>query len=259
MKGIKMVIKNSYHKIVIATPIEVELINIPASKFIMGIEKPEFETEFPHLEDPRHEVNVDSFFMSKYPITNEQFFAFVNDTDHKTSDWQEYKFPESKKNHPATNVDWFDAKDFCKWLSDETKMNIYLPSEAEWEKCARGTDGRMFPWGNEWDIDKLCCFHNSNGTSEVGTYSPAGDSPYGLADMAGNVMEWTNSLCWKYPYNPDDGREKYTSKDVFLIERVMRGGSFVDQVIFNYRTGARFDQGPSARFPNYGFRIALKT
>ena len=93
------------------------------------------------------------------------------------------------------NVSWYDVVTYCRWLSKVTGKPYRLPSEAEWEKAARGSEGWIYPWGNEWD-EKLCnsLEGGKGGTSPVGMYSPAGDSPYDCADMAGNVWEWTRSL-----------------------------------------------------------------
>ena len=114
------------------------------------------------------------------------------------------------------NVSWQDAQAYCQWLSEKTGKSYRLPSEAEWEKAARGADGRVYPWGNEWDAAK-CNTRESKiqGTSPVGQFSTLGDSPSGCADMVGNVWEWTLSLWgpdsdspkYRYPYDPADGRE----------------------------------------------------
>ena len=113
---------------------------------------------------------------------------------------------------------------YCRWLSEVTGMPYRLPSEAEWEKASRGKDGRIYPWGNEWDKSR-CNSEEAyrGGTTPVGAY-PQGVSPYGLWDMAGNVREWTRSLPYVYPYDPRDGREDEDAKG----GRVLRGGSFGD-------------------------------
>ena len=105
------------------------------------------------------------------------------------------------------NVSWDDAVDFCRWLSEATHRSFRLPSEAEWEKAARGSDGRIYPWGNQAPDEKRCNFGTKVGdTTPVGKY-PDGASPCGALDMAGNVWEWTGSIYKPYPYAPDDGRE----------------------------------------------------
>jgi serine/threonine-protein kinase len=171
-----------------------------------------------------------------------------------------------KANHPVTHISWDDARAFCEWASKVTSRTVRLPTEAEWEKAARGTDGRIYPWGNDAPNDKRCNFNlNVKDTTPVGQYSPQspqdspqGDSPYGCADMAGNVWEWTSSLWgtnwqtpdFKYPYRADDERENLDADGL----RVLRGGSFYYNRRF-VRCAYRDRDDRHALSENDGFRI----
>jgi formylglycine-generating enzyme required for sulfatase activity len=172
--------------------IEPELIRIPAGVFWMGSD--DTDKEAYSDEKPRHRVHVSEFWIARYPATCEMYRRFLLDNPlHKEpSGWKGRNFPNGKGNHPVVNVSWQDADDYCKWLSRITGQTYKMPSEAQWEKAARGTDGRKYPWGNEWDAKKCNTRDGGPGTTTpVGAYSAAGgDSPYGVADMAGNVWEW---------------------------------------------------------------------
>jgi formylglycine-generating enzyme required for sulfatase activity len=215
-------------------PFEPELIRVPAGEFLMGSD-PEKDKDAYEEEQPQHTLYLPDYFIAKTPVTNAQYAAFVEATGHRSpSHWEGRQPPKGKETHPVVEVSWYDAVDYCNWLAEVTDKAYRLPSEAEWEKGARGTDGRIYPWGNEWD-PKRCNFLWSSGSNitSVDAY-PQGASPYGLLDMAGNVWEWTRSLWgkdwekpdFKYPYNLEDGRENLKAGDDIL--RVVRGGAFND-------------------------------
>ena len=197
-----------------------EMILIPAGPFKMGSDKDSDEK-------PIHEVNVSSLYISKHEITNRQWQKFVDanprwqkgKADSKLvesdylNEWNDNSYPSDKADHPVTYVSWFAAKAYCEWAGGR------LPAEAEWEKAARGTDGRVYPWGNDWDEGKC---NVGSGTKLVGSY-PLGASPFGVLDMAGNVWEWTNSIYKPYPYKANDGREDPNDAG---SRRVSRGGGW---------------------------------
>jgi formylglycine-generating enzyme required for sulfatase activity len=156
---------------------------VPAGPFLMGSSD---------NEKPQHTVELATYRIARYPVTNAEYQAFVQDSGHgPPQHWYGEDYPEGEGNHPVVNVYWLDALAYCEWLSEKTGKPYRLPTEAEWEKAARGTDGRIYPWGNEWDETKLNSRDSGPGdTTPVGQYSPGGDSPYGAADMAGNVLCW---------------------------------------------------------------------
>ncbi|HXV99303.1 MAG TPA: formylglycine-generating enzyme family protein, partial [Anaerolineae bacterium] len=178
-------------RVTITTPIHLELVRVPAGEFLMGSD-PKKDKNASKDEQPQHRVHISEFYIGKYPLTNEQYATFIKATKHRgPNHWKGGKIPSGKENHPVVNVSWDDIVAFCEWLSRESGRTCRLPTEAEWEKAARGTNGRIYPWGNEWDPTQLNSREKGPGdTSPVGKYSPGGDSPYGAADMAGNVWEW---------------------------------------------------------------------
>jgi formylglycine-generating enzyme required for sulfatase activity len=176
-------------------------------------------------EQPASVVRVPPFAIGRCPVTNAQYAVFVEATGHPApqhfGDWG--LPPRGKEDHPVVNVSWHDAVAFTKWLSEATGRAFRLPTEAEWEKAARGTDGRLWPWGDEWPsgVKRANTADGGPGdTTPVGAYSPQGDGPYGCADMAGNVWEWCSTK-WRNDYTtPAD--EGPGGDD----RRVVRGGSW---------------------------------
>jgi len=159
------------------------LIRIPAGPFIMGTDAKRADK----FNGPQHEVILPDYQIDKYLVTHAEYARFVVQTRHRPPlDWTDGTIPDGKILYPVTMVTWYDAKDYCRW---EEKR---LPTEAEWEKAARGTDGRRWPWGNKMDADKLNTYYHVGSSNKVNTYKN-GVSPYGVFDMAGNVSEWTDS------------------------------------------------------------------
>ena len=178
-------------------PFEPEMILIPAGEFLMGSDPQHDELAFDR-EQPQHRLSLPDYFLAKTPLTHAQYSAFVLGTDHKAPDgWSNRTPPRGSEDHPVVQVSWNDAKNYCQWLSKATGRCYGLPSEAEWEKGARGTDGRIYPWGNQWDPTRCNSAESVlEKTTSVHAY-PQGASPYGVLDIAGNVWEWTRSLWGK--------------------------------------------------------------
>ena len=225
--------------------------DVPAGEFWMGSEKGPYDDE-----KPLHRIYLEQFQIARVPITNAQYLIFVEATDHERPEhWEDGKPPRGIASHPVVNVTWHDAMAYCAWLSQVTGKLIMLPSEAQWEKAARGGgDQREYPWGDEWDETKCNCYElGLEGTSPVGIF-PEGASPYGCLDMAGNVWEWVRSISANYPYNPSDGRENLEADDNML--RVLRGGSFFDNRS-RVRCAYRGSIPPGDRSGYIGFRLVV--
>ncbi|MBI3813454.1 MAG: SUMF1/EgtB/PvdO family nonheme iron enzyme [Nitrospinae bacterium] len=223
---------------------------VPAGEFIMGSNRNEIEKavkdaggkkEWFFDEEPKRKVNIPSFYIDIYEVTNEDYKKF--DPNHS--------FPSDRAKHPVVNITWNKANDYCKWAGKS------LPTEEEWEKAARGTDERIYPWGNEFDKHLNNSYESGlgggtrvgqfaletsgaagfGGTTEVGTYKD-GKSPYGVYDMAGNVWEWTDN--W---YNKERNL------------KVIKGGSWQSPSI-STRSAARLGENPNMESNDYGFRCA---
>jgi formylglycine-generating enzyme required for sulfatase activity len=231
--------------------IEPDLIRIPAGEFWMGSDQ--HDKDAWDDEKRRHRLYLAPFWMARYPVTNDEYELFLLDNPlHQSPSYFQARHPPAgKARHPVVNVSWRDAVAYCQWLSRASGRSYTLPSEAEWEKAARGPEGLTYPWGNNWEPSR--CNNSdsgSKGTTPVGQYSPRGDSPYGVADMAGNVWEWTRSKFKKYRYDSSDGRESLQGDD----RRVLRGGSF-DDLRGDVRCAYRSRAHPGSRFVLIGFRV----
>ena len=224
---------------------------VPPGPFLMGSDKgrdPRASAD----ELPQHEVTLPGYWIGRYPVTVAQFRAFVEASGHRPAKPGSLKGPDD---HPVVQVTWNEALAFCRWLGERAGLPVTLPSEAEWEKAARGTDGRIYPWGDEPPDEGRCNFgSNVGGATPVGRYSPQGDSPYGCADMAGNVWEWTRSRYRGYPYDPGDGREDLEAGQGVL--RVLRGGEFFSEA-WSVRCAFRVRGLTGYRGGDCGFRLCV--
>lgn len=249
------------------TPCSFDWITIPAGECLLGSHSRR-DRDLWDDEKPQHRVHLPEYRIARVPVTVAQFGAFVAATGYRTTAeqlgsafawttrWEELpgaawhhprgpEGPAAPDDHPATCVSWFDARAFCAWAGAR------LPGEAEWEKAARGDDGRLWPWGDEPPAPERCNFDRLVATTTpVGSY-PAGASPHGLLDAAGNVWEWCHSLHRPYPYDPVDGREDPEAPGV----RVVRGGCFTSDFRL-VRCAVRSGYDPDDRHGITGFRVA---
>ncbi|MCP4544663.1 MAG: SUMF1/EgtB/PvdO family nonheme iron enzyme [Chloroflexi bacterium] len=235
--------------------------------FLMGSDKGK-DSQARDSELPQHEVTLPGYWIGRYPVTNQQFGAFIAGGGYQTrvywteAGWQWKKdraqpgYWDNKKyngpQQPVVGVSWYEAAAYCRWLDEKTGLEVRLPSEAEWEKAARGTDGRIYPWGNKFDKTKCNMGESGVGTTTpVGTYSPRGDSPYGCADMVGNVWEWCATK-WEGNYinYKGDGDAEGTAP------RVVRGGAFHDYVSY-VRCAYRFRDYSHLGYSSLGFRVVV--
>jgi formylglycine-generating enzyme required for sulfatase activity len=231
---------------------EPELVLIPGSRFTMGSDRTSDRYSYDD-EHPQHQVSLAEFHIAKYPITNAQYQHFVKATGHRMPPHLQVQYkPDCDPGHPVVWVSWEDANAYCAWLSQATGRAYRLPTEAEWEKAARGRDARAYPWGDEPPNKRRCAFENHEGVTAtpVGQYSPQGDSPYGCGDMAGNVWEWCHSLYKPYPYDPTDGREDPATGG----PRVLRGGAFYTN-LRRVRCASRLRYFPHLWLNVIGFRV----
>ena len=273
-----------------------EMVYVPEGEFPMGITEEEAKRwgrQFGELEwfmwsTPSHRVYLDAFYIGRYPVSNEQYARFVQDTGHLVPlmihdlampcNWDRKRKtpPPGKENHPVVGVNWYDAQAYCDWAG------LRLPTEAQWEKAAcwdaKAGRKRVYPWGDRWDTHKCnsaerlaghslatydewmkWCYvwreldpvKRQDTTTPVGSYSPVGDSPYGCADMAGNVKEWVEDWFGDYPsrrqVNPT-GPDSGTS-------RVLCGGSWFFSSDIT-RCAFRYARNPIYGEHDWGFRCA---
>jgi formylglycine-generating enzyme required for sulfatase activity len=236
-----------------------DMMPIPAGPFTMG------SNDGLTDERPAHQVTLLAFFIDRLPVTNAQFAEFLDAVGtHNKSGERLYDFDDSDArihrrgsrwtadqgyaNHPVVEPTWVGARDYCAWRGKR------LPSEAEREKAARGTDGRKYPWGNVApDRTRAQFAARFNETAPVDAF-PAGASPYGVVGMAGNAWEWVASAYRSYPYDASDGREDLQAGPV----RATRGGGHDSPAaeITTTQRGRNLSRNPAAGHHNIGFRCA---
>lgn len=233
------------------------MVEIPAGSFPMGV--PPGDRDGGRDEYPRHEVLLDTFLIDQFEVTNGRYSEFVKNTNHRVPQnptnptrnlWQGNTISESLAERPVINVDWFDADAYCRWAGKR------LPTEAEWEKAAKGTSDRRFPWGNVEPTAKHLNYNQrwigEKTLMPVGSYE-AGKSPYGVYDVVGNVWEWVND--WydaryyerspsKNPKGPQEGTKK-----------VIRGAGWQNETP-TVRIFTRVESDPMMRNESTGFRCA---
>jgi formylglycine-generating enzyme required for sulfatase activity len=208
-------------------------------------------------ERPAHQVRLDSYYIDRYEVSNADYARFVQATGHRPpTGWPAMRPPQGRERHPVVFVTWQDAQDYCQWRGKR------LPTEAEWERAARGTDGRDYPWGRVFEKGRANVGGIVGDTRPIGSYEN-GKSPYGAYDMIGNVWEWTADRYEAYPGNTDSS-EKFGKNS-----RVIRGNSWsnvghyppeiAEEIIaHNSRTTFRLFADPTANELNdVGFRCAL--
>jgi formylglycine-generating enzyme len=235
----------------LAPGVTMEFVQVPAGEFIMGSPEGEGSDD----EHPQHTVCLDTFYMGRYAVTNAQYLTFVEATGcDEPWKWNDSSIPEGEEDHPV-GVNWYNAAAFCQWAAEVTGEAVRLPTEAEWEKAARGTDGRTYPWGDERLRPQRANYSRHMGnTTSVDRYSPQGDSPYGCADMLGNAWEWTAD--WYDPASYARLPQKNPTGPAQGDQRVLRGGSWYD-VKKRLRCAARLATDPGYVLPSIGFRVCF--
>ncbi len=228
---------------------------------------------------PIHRVFVRDFWIERHKVTNTEFAEFLNargpisaegerrydedDADARIHHvrlgiWPHPVYGQAARwiadygfeKHPAVEVSWFGARDYCAWRGRR------LPTEAEWEKAARGDDERLYPWGSAPPAPHLAVYGRRYNATDAGDLRPAGTSPYRVEDLLGNLREWTSTILRSYPYRHDDGREPFTASASDRV--VVRGASHDDQADALAVTGRRSHdrRGAAAGHHNVGFRCA---
>ncbi len=227
------------------------MVLIPAGEFLMGTTHEQvqklaaeygYHPSWLDSESPQRSIDLPAYHIDRYPVTNKQYVEFCRETDYRFPDhWEETGPSEAWLVHPVCHINKEDATAYAEWAGKR------LPTEAEWEKAARGTDGRLFPWGDEFDPE-ACCWNRTGRdgiTTDPVDAHPQGASPFGVMDMAGNVFEWCSDGPEDSPLL--DRAVKYTA--------FIKGGAWITTEILDLRSAARGNTGAYMnRLAFYGFR-----
>ena len=236
----------------LAQGVTLSLVRVPAGEFWMGSDTWKWD------EAPRHPVTLLEFWIGKYPVTVAQYAALLNATNYPKRPAQIDQLA-AKPDLPAANVSWFDAGAFCDWVSqtilpgmEQFRAAARLPTEAEWEKAARGVDGREYPWGNEPPNKYRCNFGFGLGDlTPVGLFSPGRTAPTAARIWRATCGNGLHSLYQPYPYREDDGREA----DPATGDRAARGGASYSTANFLRCTPGC--QRPGRAYLSHGFRLCI--
>jgi formylglycine-generating enzyme required for sulfatase activity len=214
------------------------MVSIPSGEFEMGDGK--------DSNCPKHQVYLDEYWISVFCVTNRQFQRFIKETGYEARPPDNQR--DQKLEHPVVNVDWEDASAYAKWAGG------LLPTEAQWEKAARGPDGLIYPWGNEWDENKCRNAKNKGNEETCPVYSyPEGASAYGCYNMSGNVWEWCRDWYEEGYYAKSPKRNP--GGPAGGSDRVDRGGSWRNGNPVRFRGAYRRRRHPSRRDDLRGFRL----
>jgi formylglycine-generating enzyme required for sulfatase activity len=217
------------------------MVLVPAGEFIMGTNEVQEGGHTPGDSTPQHTRTLPAFYVDRTEVTNAQYKAYCDATGYPPpAHWNNGAYLPEQAQHPVTHVNWYEAQAYALWAGKR------LPTEAEWEKAARGTDGRRYPWGNAWDVARVAS--TTNEPTAVAS-KPDGASPYGALDMASNVFEWTADWYDAYPGS------KVKNTGYGRIYKVIRGGGF-DAHAGDAGTVHRAVLPPRVRSEWAGFRCA---
>lgn len=231
---------------------KLNMVNIPSGTYLMGREPGSRDVALDAT--PAYDKKVNAFLLGKYEVTNKQYQEFVKKVNYRPPpEWNGVELAKDQEELPVTNISWDDAVAYCNWISQQSGMNYRLPTEAEWEYAARGTDGRIYPWGSQWNATNTVSGESGSVTmsSVVSAQLASDKSPFGIVGMAGNVSEWTSSSFYLYPGSK---AEVEPCKDC----KIIRGGNYksADKALLTVTRRVWQPNSFSPGMERVGFRIA---